>query len=107
MSQRVLLGQHPSLGSGLFVSKPGYDVTNAANENLMFSSADPDSTRFIQSGSCGFGANSTGTQNIAITANVGGVAPIVNIFSVVQGPGGTYAGPPDWSVLTLTVTSSK
>lgn len=39
MANRLILGKHPNLGEGLFVSRPGVDVTGVRNvEDLLFSS---------------------------------------------------------------------
>ncbi len=38
MANRVLAGNHPSYGYGLFVSKPGVDVTTAAEKDLIYDS---------------------------------------------------------------------
>ena len=38
MANRVLLGNHDSLGYGLFVSKPGSEVESATGNNLIFDS---------------------------------------------------------------------
>jgi len=39
MANRVILGKHPNLGEGLFVSRAGVDVTGVQNvEDLLFSS---------------------------------------------------------------------
>ena len=42
MANRVILGKHPNLGEGLFVSRAGVDVTGVQNvEDLLFSSQVP------------------------------------------------------------------
>lgn len=38
MANRVLLGEHDSLGYGMYVSKPGEDVTSATKDDLIFNS---------------------------------------------------------------------
>ena len=39
MANRVLVGNHSSLGYGLYVSKPGKDVTTATGADLIFDSS--------------------------------------------------------------------
>ena len=38
MANRVLLGEHDSLGYGMYVSKPAKDVTSATKDDLIFNS---------------------------------------------------------------------
>ena len=38
MANRVLLGEHDSLGYGMYVSKPTKDVTSATKDDLIFNS---------------------------------------------------------------------
>jgi hypothetical protein len=98
------LGQHP-LGYGLFVAKPGYDVLSCGDANMLFS-MNGDFSRVLAQGTTTFGANTTGTINIALSGT-GGYIPLVQCYTVVQSPTGGQVTCISYSYMNYQITSSN
>ena len=65
MANRIILG---NLGStyGLKVSKPGYDVTTAASQDLLFDSTNNNFFKSIITGTLSLGAGTTASTSITL-----------------------------------------
>ena len=48
MANRILVGEHDSLGYGLFISKPTKNAASATREDLLFSTADAHSSGILK-----------------------------------------------------------
>ena len=83
MANRVLAGNRASGGYGLYVSRPGNNVLNYANDKLMFN------TNSGESGTAFFSAGHF--QVVPTAGGTGGTAPTVSSSTVVAA--GSTASP--------------
>ena len=83
MANRVLAGNRASGGYGLYVSRPGNNVLNCANDKLMFN------TNSGESGTAFFSAGHF--QVVPTAGGTGGTAPTVSSSTVVAA--GSTASP--------------
>jgi hypothetical protein len=84
MANRVLIGEHDSLGYGLFISKPTKDVTSATREDLLFSTADAHSSGILKVMDITV-SSGTGSANFNADGSSLGYIPFILITEIRSG----------------------
>jgi hypothetical protein len=91
MANRIAIGQVSSGVYGIKISKPGYDVLTAADENLLLDT-NSNFSRVLQMGQLVFNAGGSITQS-ATLPSLGGSSPCVIFRYVEVFEGAAYAFP--------------
>ena len=84
MADRVLIGEHDSLGYGLFISKPTKNARTATREDLLFSTADAHSSGILKVMDISV-SSGTGSANFNADGSSIGYIPFVLITEIRSG----------------------